>query len=179
MEQTGYLAIRVSHIRARFQIQLVERNRRHPRLWQMLAKVNGRAKFLHRRQVRQVGRVIHQMKQRDEGMRLAAAVGEIQLPHRLVALARQPPHHVPRQVAQVVGWVGEREEFLRVFVNRALAFFQDDLIQIGGEHRQRQLARFQFITKLDHFVPRFPFWCWRHNYSCRVSMLNLGFHVQS
>ena len=87
--------------------------------------------------VRQRGRVVHQVEQRDQRVRLAAAVGEIQLAHRLVALARQPPHHVPRQVAQVVGRVGQRKELRRVFVNRALAFLEDDLIQIGGEHRQR------------------------------------------
>ncbi len=137
MEQPRHLSLRVGHVHARFQIQFVEGNGCHPCLRQILAQINGRAKFFHRRQVRQVCWIIYQMEKRDQCVSLASAVGEIQLAHCLVALARQPPDYVPRQVAQIVRRIGEREEFLRVFVNRALAFLEDDLIQIGGKHRQR------------------------------------------
>ena len=89
-------------------------------------------------------------------MGLAAAVGQFQLPHRLVVLAGQPQHHVPRQFAQVVGRVGQGEKLARVFVQRALAALHQHFVEIGGELVERQFAGAQVVAQGDDVVPGFP-----------------------
>ena len=99
---------------------------------------------------------MHEVAERDQRVRLAAAVGQLQLPDGLVVLAGQAQYHVPDQAAQVVRRERQREEFVRLLVDRPLAPLHDDLVEVGGEHVQREFPRLQVISKLDHFVPRFP-----------------------
>ena len=65
--------------------------------------------------------IVDQVVEGDQGVGLAAAVGELQLAHGLVVLARQAQHDVPGQLAQVVGGVGEGEELAGIFVDAAPA----------------------------------------------------------
>ena len=61
-------------------------------------------------EVGQLARVADEMQQGDQGVGLAAAVGQFELADRLVVLARQAQDHVLGQLAQVVGRVGQGEE---------------------------------------------------------------------
>ena len=115
-------------------VDLVEAERRDERARQAGADVL--AELPHRGEVGQRLRVPEQVVEGDQGMGLAAAVGQLELPYRLVALPRQPPGDVPRELPQRVGRVGEREELLRLLVDRAAALPERHLVQIGGELRE-------------------------------------------
>jgi hypothetical protein len=104
--------------------------------------------------IRQIRRVVVQVVLRDQRVRLAAAVGQRQLPHGLVALSRQPVSHVPRQRADAARWERQGEELLRVAIHR-LRRAHLHVVKIGGEHRQRQFARFYVFAQLDDLVPGF------------------------
>lgn len=62
------------------------------------------------RQIGQAGRVAHQVVQRDERVRLAAAVGQLQLAYGLVGLAGQTEENLLDEFAQVVCRVRQAEE---------------------------------------------------------------------
>ena len=97
---------------------------------------------------------MEQVVERNERMRLAAAVGEFQLPHGLVALTTEPNGDVLRQLAQRVGGIGEREELRRVFVDGALAAGEGDFVEVGGELGESELAGFELGLEGDEVVPR-------------------------
>ena len=112
------------------------------------------AKLPHRRHVRQRRRFPEQVVEGDQRVGLAAAVGQLQLPHRLVTAPGKPPGNVLHQLPQGMGRVGQREEFLGVFVDPAAALRQRHLVQVGRKLRQRQLAAAQLILEPHHFMPR-------------------------
>ena len=112
------------------------------------------AELAHRRNVRQGGGVLEQVVERNERMRLAAAVGEFQLPHGLVALATEPNGNVFRQLAERVGGIGEREELGRIFVDGALAAGEGDFVEVGGKLGKGELAGFELGLEGDEVVPR-------------------------
>ena len=96
------------------------------------------------------------MTQRDQCVGLAATVGQSQLADDPVVLACQPQHHIPHQLAQIVGGEGQRKEMLRPLVDRALPALHYDLVEVGGKHVHRQFAGTQVVPQRDYFVPWFP-----------------------
>ncbi len=70
-------------------------------------------------QVGQVRRVADQVQQGDQRVRLAAAVGQLQLPHGLVVLAGEAVDDILGQFAEVVGREGQGEELGRLAVDLA------------------------------------------------------------
>ena len=132
MAQGAHLPIRATHIlNALLHIDLVEAKRGDERFGQRHADMLP--KLPHRRHIRQIRRLPEQVVQGDERVRLAAAVGELQLPHRLVAFPGKPHGDVLDQFPQRMGGIGEGEELRRVFVNRPLAAGQGDFVKVGGE----------------------------------------------
>ena len=87
------------------------------------------------------------------GVGLAAAVGQLELPHGLVAPPGEPRRHVLHQLAQRVGGIGEREELLRLLVDRPPALRQRHLVEVRGELGQGQLARPQLVLQPNDLVP--------------------------
>ena len=149
----GFALWRTHTLNAALDIDLVEAQSCNMGPRQLVTRVLP--KLAHRRHVRQTLRVPEQVIERDERMRLAAAVGQLQLPHRLVASPREPRRHITDELPQRVRGIGQGEELLRLLVHRPLAPPERDLMQIGGELRQRQFARAQFVLQPDDFVPRF------------------------
>ena len=98
------------------------------------------AEFANGLEVREGVRIVEEMMEGDQGVRLAPAVGHLQLADRLVALSRQACGHIPGQVAKRKGRVGEGEELLGVFVEGPTTGPADHLVEVGGKLRQRQLA---------------------------------------
>ena len=121
------------------------------------------AKLPHRRQVRQRRRIAEQVVERDQRVRLAAAVGQFELAHRLVAVPGQPPGDVLHQFAQRVRRIGERKELLGVFVDRTPALRLRDLVQVSSELRERQLPAAQFPLQPHHLMPRLEPLLLRHH----------------
>ena len=145
-------AVRGAHpVDAPLHVDLVEAERHRKRGRQGGADVLP--ELPHRRQVRQPRRIAEQVVERDQGVGLAAAVGQFELPHRLVALPREPAGDVLHQLPQRVGRIGEGEEPRRVFVDGALPARQRHLVQVGGELGQRQLPRPQFFLQPHDFMP--------------------------
>ena len=68
--------------------------------------------------VRQPIGIVEQVMESDERVRLAAAVRHLELADGLGILARQSPRDVLDQLPQRVGGVGQREELLRILVDR-------------------------------------------------------------
>ena len=132
-------------------IDLVETERHRERCRQIHADVL--AELLHRGQIRQCARIAEQMMERDQRVRLPAAVGQLELPHRLVAPSDEPRCDVLHQLAQRVGGIGQREEFRRVLVDRPASLRLRDLVQVGGEFGERKLTGPQFFLKANDFVP--------------------------
>ena len=95
-ERSG-LAVRPAHpFDASLDIDLVEAERDGERAREIGADVL--AELLDRRQAWQRHRVAEEVVEGDEGMGLAAAVGELELPHRLVALPCEPRRDVLHQL---------------------------------------------------------------------------------
>ena len=132
-------------------IDLVETERYRERRRQIHADVL--AELLHRGQIRQCVRVAEQMMERDQRVRLPAAIGQLELPHRLVALPGEPCRHVLHQLAQRVGRIGQREEFRRVLVDRPASLRLRDLVQVGGEFGEREFTGSKLLLQADDFVP--------------------------
>ena len=132
-------------------VDLVEAERYRKRPWKLSADMLP--ELPHRRQIRQRRRIAEQVIERDQRVRLAAAVGQLKLPHRLVAMPGQPPSDVLHQLAQRVRRIGEREELLRFFVDRTPALRQRDLVQVCCKLGKRQLAAAQFLFQTHHLMP--------------------------
>ena len=94
------------------------------------------------------------MPKRDKRVRLAAAVVDGQLAVRLVAAPGQAKGHVLDQFAQIEGRVGERKERSRLLVYRPVPLLHHHVVQVGGKHRQRQLAALQIVAQLHDLMPR-------------------------
>lgn len=93
----------------------------------------------YRRQVRQRVRVVHEMVKGDQGVGLAPAVSQLELPHRLVAPPGQAQDYLAAELAQVVGGIGQGEEFPRVTVYLARPAHHH-LVEVGGEDGQREVT---------------------------------------
>ena len=93
------------------------------------------------------------MPERDERVRLAAAVVDGQLAVRLVAVPGQAKGHVPDQFAQIEGRIGEGKELSRLLVYRSVPLLHHHVVQVGGKHRQRQLAALQIVAQLHDLMP--------------------------
>ena len=73
------------------------------------------------------------MKQRDERMRLAAAVRELELTHGFLVLAGEAADDVTRQVKERGRRVRQSKELPGVFIDTPPAALQCDVVQIRGE----------------------------------------------
>ena len=93
-------AVGGARVDALFQINLVKAQRGAPSRWGLMSDV--RFKLLDRGQLRQRFGIFYQMLQRDERMRLAAAVVDGERAVRLVASSRQPQGDILDQFPQVV-----------------------------------------------------------------------------
>ncbi len=111
-------------------IELVKRQRGHPGRGGCHPDVLG--EFLNGREVGQARRVANQVQERDERVSLAAAVGQFQLPDRLVVLAAEPVDHILRQLAKVVRRVRQGEKLSRRAID-GCSSVHDDVIEVGGE----------------------------------------------
>ena len=109
--------------------------------------------LLDRRQIWQRRRVAEEVVEGDESMGLAAAVGELELAHRLVALSCEPRRDVLDELPQRVGRIGEREELLRVLVYRAAALRERHFVQVGRELCEGELPRAQLLFQADDVMP--------------------------
>ena len=151
------IAFRGTHsLDAALDIDLVEAQRSHMRSGQLVTRVLP--ELTHRRHVRQTLGIPEQVIESDQRVRLAAAVGQLQLPHGLVASPREPRRHITGEIPQRVRWIGQGEELVRLLVHRPLAPCERDLMQIGGELRQRQFARAQLVLQPDDLVPGLGAW---------------------
>jgi hypothetical protein len=99
-------------------IQLVEAEPGYTRFGGSLA--DGFDELGHGGELRQVGWIGHQMPKGDQGVGLAAAIGEFELAHGLVVPARHAQHYVPQQLSQVVRREGKGEELPGVLIDRRL-----------------------------------------------------------
>ena len=150
--QSTSVAVRPTHpLDAPLDIDLVEAECDRERAREIGADMLP--EFAHRRQIRQCRRVAEEVVEGDEGMGLAAAVGELQLPHRLVALSREPRRDVLHELPQRKGRKGEREELLRVLVHRAAALRECHLVEVGRELREGEFAGAEFVFQADDMVP--------------------------
>ena len=91
-------------------------------------------------QIGQGFRLVEEVVQGDERVGLATTVGHLELADRLGAPASEPGGDVPDEVPEGVGGVGEREELRRVLVDGAASGPGDDLVEVGGELGQGELA---------------------------------------
>ena len=74
-------------------------------------------------------------------MGLAPAVGELELADGLGIPAGEAERHVARELTQREGRKGQREETARVLVDRSRAILHDNVVEVGGEVGERELAR--------------------------------------
>lgn len=132
------LALGRPDIHARLNVELVEAQPRDTRLRGLHA--DRLLKLRDSGQVRQRGRIVCQVPECDKGVRLAASVGQLQLPHGFVVLPRETKHHVLNQRAQVVRGKRQCKEVLRPLVHRPLAILHKDLVEVRGEHVQGQFS---------------------------------------
>ena len=152
MAQRAGLPVRPAHpLDAPLRVDLVEAERGRERPRQLRADVLP--ELPHRRQVRQPGRVAEQVVEGDQRVRLPAAVGQLELPHRLVAPPRQPRRHVAHQLAQRVRGIRQGEELRRILVHWPPPLRLHHLVQVGRELGQRQFTRPQLVLQVDDFVP--------------------------
>ena len=152
LERAG-LPVRPAHpVDPPLHVDLVEAERHRERLRQLPAHVLP--ELLHCLDPGQRGRVAEQVVEGDEGMGLAAAVGQLELPHRLGAPSREPFRHVLDQLAQGRGGKGQGEEARGVLVDGPPALAEGDLVQVGGELRQGELAAPQLVLEAEHPMPR-------------------------
>ena len=152
MAQRAGLAVRSADaLEAPLGVDLVEAEGGRERRRQLRAHVL--AELLYCRQIRQARGVAEQVAERDQRMRLPAAVGQLELPHRLVAPPREPRRDVLHQLAQRVGRVGQCEELGRVLVDGPSPLGQRNLVQIGCELGQRELSGPQLFLQANDLVP--------------------------
>ena len=153
MLQGACLAVRgADTVDAAFHVDLVEAERNRKRLRQLRTHVLP--ELLHCLDLGQCGRIAKQVIERDEGVGLAAAVGQLQLPDRLGAPPGKSFRHVLDELAQGVGGKRERKESRRVFIDGPCALSEGDLVEIGGELREGELAASKLLLEADDAVPR-------------------------
>ena len=111
------------------------------------------AEFANGLEVREGVRIVEEMMEGDQGVRLAPAIGHLQLPDRLVALSCEASGHIPGQVAKREGRIGEGEKLLGVFVEGPATGPADHLVEVGGELRQRQLTGAKLGLECYDLVP--------------------------
>ena len=133
-------------------VDLVEAERGGERARRGFAEVL--AELPDRLQVGQSAGGAEEVVQRDQRVRLPAAVGQLQLPDRLVALAGEPERDILREFPQRVREVGQREEFRRVLVEAALSRSGHHIVEVGREFRQREFPGAQFLLEMHQFAPR-------------------------
>ena len=90
MFQPAFLAGRRYRLRSLVRVDLVETQRRHARTRRLAAE--GLLELAHRGQVGELFRIVDEVVERDQRMRLAAAVRERELTHRFLVLAGEPQH---------------------------------------------------------------------------------------
>ena len=160
MLQPAQLALRPAYLHPLLDVQLVEGERRDPGRRQRRADIG--LELLHRGQARQRRRIVREMAQRHQRVGLAAAVGQLELPHRLRVPARETQHDVPRELAQRERRIGEREKPGGVLVYRPRASLHHHVVQVGGEVGQRQLAGAHVLAQFHDAVPGGPGELLRH-----------------
>ena len=96
-----------------FNVELVEAKSRDTAFGRSLA--DGLNEFLYGREVRKFVRIVDEVPQGDQRVGLAAAIGQLQLPHCFVVLAGEPQNNVAHELAQIVGGKGKREKSSPVF----------------------------------------------------------------
>ena len=133
-------------------VDLVEAKRHRKRLWQIRAHVLQ--ELLDRLDFGQSDRVSKQVEERDEGMGLAAAVGQLELPHRPSALPGEPLRHVLYQFAQGGGRERKLEEPRGVLVDGSPSLPEGNFVQVGRELRKGKLAAPQLVLEADDLMPR-------------------------
>src|SRR3989304_4231556 len=89
-------------------------------------------------------------------MRLAPAVREPELTHGFLILAGEAADDVTGQVEERRRRVRESKELLRVLVDAPPAAFERDVVEVGGELVERELAGPEVIAQADNLVPRGP-----------------------
>ena len=151
LERTRLAVRRTYSVDPLFHVDLVEAERHRERLRQLCPHVLP--ELLHGLQAGQRGRVAEQVVERDEGVGLAAAVGELELPHRLGALPGESFRHVLDQLSQGGCRKGQGKEPLRILIDGPLPLAEGDLVQISGELRQGQLAASQLVLEADDLMP--------------------------
>ena len=151
LERTRLAVRRPNPVDSPLDVNLVEAKRHRKRLRKIRAHVLP--ELLHRLDVGQRGRVSKQVVERDEGMGLATAVGQLELPHRLGALPGESLRHVLDQLAQGGGCERQLEEPRGVLVDGPPSLPEGDLMQIGRELRKRELAAPQLVLEADDLVP--------------------------
>jgi len=114
---------------------------------------------------RQPGRIVDEMEERDERVRLTAAVGQLKLLYRLIAPSSQPEQDRLDQLPQVESWVRASKELPPVAVDAlrrpvgvalARAFTHGHGIEIGGKGRQREVAGLDVVAQGDDVMPGGP-----------------------
>ena len=133
-------------------VDLVEAERHRERLRQLRPHVLP--ELLNRLDVGQRGRISKQVVERNEGMGLSAAIGQLELPHRLGALPVESLRHVLDELAQGRRCKGQGKEPLGVLIDGPPAFGEGDLVEIGSELRQGQLAASQLVLEAHDLMPR-------------------------
>jgi hypothetical protein len=88
----------------------------------------------------------------DEGVGLAAAVGHLELQHRLAALACQPPQYVAGQRLHAEGGVGAVEEHGRLAIDRPRRAGAH-AVQVGGELVQGEAALAHVVAQNAELMP--------------------------
>src|SRR5918996_2657239 len=111
-----------------------------------------RLELLHGGNVGQGSRLLHQLHQGDQGVRLTPAEGHVQLAHRLLRLARQPPGHVAGEIAQAHRGIGEGEELLWVVIDPRIAP-EHHIVEVGRERLERELRALDVGAHAHNFVP--------------------------
>ena len=96
------------------------------------------------------------MKERNERVRLAASVRELELANGFLVLARQAADDVTRQVEERRRRVRQSKELLGVFIDTPPAALQGDVVQVRGELIERELARPEVVAQADDPVPGSP-----------------------
>jgi len=89
-------------------------------------------------------------------MGLAPAVGEFELANGLGIPAVETKRHIARELPQREGREGQGEEAARILVDRPRTLLHHDIVKVGGEIGERELARAHILAQLHDLVPGFP-----------------------
>ena len=115
---------------------------------------DGFPELPHRRQVGKRRGIAEEVVEGDERVGLPPAVGEFELPDRLVALPVEPVRHVLHQFPERMRREGQRKELRRILVHGPRPRSLRHLVEVGRELRQGQFPRLQFFLEAHHLPPR-------------------------